>query len=35
MTLIPSYFNLFDYFLGDERLSGIGHLTALEFRSSP
>jgi benzoate-CoA ligase len=32
MTLIPFYFNLFDYFLGDERLSEIGHLTAIEFR---
>jgi benzoate-CoA ligase len=32
MTLIPSYFNLFDYFLGDERLSSIGNLTAIEFR---
>lgn len=32
MTLIPSYFNLFDYFLGDERLQEIGHLTAIEFR---
>ena len=32
MTLIPSYFNLFDYFLGDEKLSEIGNLTALEFR---
>jgi benzoate-CoA ligase family protein len=32
MTLIPSYFNLFDYFLGDERLSQIGPLTAIEFR---
>jgi benzoate-CoA ligase len=32
MTLIPSYFNLFDYFLGSERLSDIGQLTAIEFR---
>jgi benzoate-CoA ligase family protein len=32
MTLIPSYFNLFDYLLGDERLSEIGQLTAIEFR---
>ncbi|MFP5260327.1 MAG: benzoate-CoA ligase family protein [Blastocatellia bacterium] len=32
MTLIPSYFNLFDYFLGDGRLADIGHLTAIEFR---
>ncbi|HEX8091004.1 MAG TPA: AMP-binding protein, partial [Blastocatellia bacterium] len=32
MTLIPSYFNLFDYFLGDERLVDIGNLTAIEFR---
>ncbi|HVG18456.1 MAG TPA: benzoate-CoA ligase family protein [Blastocatellia bacterium] len=32
MTLIPSYFNLFDYFLGDERLAEIGRLTAIEFR---
>jgi benzoate-CoA ligase len=32
MTLIPSYFNLFDYFLGDERLGLIGSQTAIEFR---
>jgi benzoate-CoA ligase family protein len=32
MTLIPSYFNLFDYFLGDGRLADIGRLTAIEFR---
>src|SRR5688572_22619768 len=32
MTLIPPYFNIFDYFLGEERLSGIGHRTAIEFR---
>jgi benzoate-CoA ligase family protein len=32
MTLIPSYFNLFDYFVGDERLEEIGRLTAIEFR---
>ena len=32
MTLIPSYFNLFDHFLGDERLNTIGARTAIEFR---
>jgi long-chain acyl-CoA synthetase len=34
MSLIPSYFNLFDYFLGDERLASIGARTAIEFRGS-
>ncbi|HYP28639.1 MAG TPA: benzoate-CoA ligase family protein [Blastocatellia bacterium] len=34
MNLIPSYFNIFDYFLGEEKLSRIGHRTALEFRGS-
>jgi benzoate-CoA ligase len=34
MTLIPSYFNLFDYFLAEERLSEIGAHTAIEFRGS-
>jgi benzoate-CoA ligase len=34
MTLIPSYFNLFDYFLGEDRLSTIGPQTAIEFRGS-
>ena len=34
MTLIPSYFNLFDYFLGDERLTEIGSQTSIEFRGS-
>jgi benzoate-CoA ligase family protein len=32
MTLIPTYFNLFDHFLGDERLARIGARTAIEFR---
>jgi benzoate-CoA ligase family protein len=32
MTIIPPYFNLFDYFLGDDRLSEIGRRTAIEFR---
>ncbi|HET9529110.1 MAG TPA: benzoate-CoA ligase family protein [Blastocatellia bacterium] len=32
MTLIPSYFNLFDYFLGEDRLEEIGTRTAIEFR---
>jgi len=32
MTLIPSYFNLFDYFLGEDRLARIGDYTAVEFR---
>src|SRR5215210_4016707 len=32
MTLIPSYFNLSDYFLGDEMLSDLGRYTAIEFR---
>jgi len=30
--LIPQYFNLYDYFLGDERLAETGHRTAIEFR---
>jgi benzoate-CoA ligase len=34
MTLIPPYFNLFDYLLGDDRLSEIGTRTAIEFRGS-
>jgi benzoate-CoA ligase family protein len=34
MTLIPSYFNLFDYFLGDERVNAIGSQTSIEFRGS-
>src|SRR5215210_4336819 len=34
MTLIPSYFNLFDYFLGEDRLSTMGPQTAIEFRGS-
>src|SRR5688500_12460051 len=32
MTMIPPYFNLFDYFLGDDRLVEIGRRTAIEFR---
>jgi benzoate-CoA ligase family protein len=32
MTLIPPYFNLFDYFLDGERLARIGHNTAIDFR---
>ncbi|MCI0488993.1 MAG: benzoate-CoA ligase family protein [Blastocatellia bacterium] len=34
MTLIPQYFNLYDYFLGDERLAEVGRRTAIEFRGS-
>ena len=34
MTLIPEYFNLFDYFLGDDRLARFGRNTAIEFRGS-
>ncbi|HKG20925.1 MAG TPA: AMP-binding protein, partial [Blastocatellia bacterium] len=32
MNLIPPYFNIFDYFLGEEKLVRAGHRTALEFR---
>jgi benzoate-CoA ligase family protein len=32
MTMIPPYFNLFDYFLGDDRSPEIGRRTAIEFR---
>ena len=34
MTIIPPYFNLFDYFLGDDRPEGSGRRTAIEFRGS-
>lgn len=34
MNLIPSYFNLFDYFLGEERLEQVGRRTAIEFRGA-
>src|SRR5262249_38652656 len=34
VTSIPDYFNLFDYFLGDDRLARIGGNTAIEFRGS-
>jgi long-chain acyl-CoA synthetase len=34
VTLIPDYFNLFDYFLGDDRLARFGRNTAIEFRGS-
>ena len=34
MSLIPAYFNLFDCFLGDDRLADIGAQTAIEFRGS-
>jgi 4-hydroxybenzoate-CoA ligase len=34
VTLIPNYFNLFDYFLGDDPLARFGRNTAIEFRGS-
>jgi benzoate-CoA ligase family protein len=34
MTLIPPYFNLFDYFLGEDRLATSGNRTAIEFRGA-
>jgi benzoate-CoA ligase family protein len=34
VTLIPDYFNLFDYFLGDDPLARFGRNTAIEFRGS-
>ncbi|HVF89800.1 MAG TPA: benzoate-CoA ligase family protein [Blastocatellia bacterium] len=32
MNLIPPYFNIFDYFLGEDKLARAGHRTAIEFR---
>jgi benzoate-CoA ligase len=32
MTIIPSYFNLYDYFLGDARIASRRNFTAIEFR---
>ena len=32
MTPASSYFNLFDYFLGEGKLAQIGNRTAIEFR---